>query len=41
LSSPDELFDLLVGDRVGKSVGARVLRGGVVTDLAVTAAERR
>lgn len=41
LSSPDELFDLLVGDRVGKSVGARVLRGGVVTDVAVTAAERR
>ena len=41
LSSPDELFDLLVGDRVGKSVGARVLRGGIVTDLAVTAAERR
>ena len=41
LSSPDELFDLLVGDRVGKSVGARVLRGGVVTDLAVTAVERR
>ena len=40
LASPDELLDLLVGERVGKSVAARVLRGGVVTDLAVTAAER-
>ena len=40
LSSPDELLDLLVGERVGKSVAARVLRGGVVTDLAVTAGER-
>jgi len=40
LSSPDELLDLLVGERVGKSIAARVLRGGVVTDLAVTAAER-
>jgi len=40
LSSPDELLDLLVGERVGKSIAARVLRGGVVTDLVVTAAER-
>jgi len=40
LSSPDELLDLLVGERVGKSIAARVLRGGVVTDLAVTAEER-
>jgi len=40
LSSPDELLDLLVGERVGKSVAARVLRGGAVTELAVTAAER-
>ena len=40
LSFPDELLDLLVGDRVGKSVAAKVLRGGVVSDLAVTAAER-
>lgn len=40
LSFPDELLDLLVGDRVGKSVAARVLRGGVVSDLAVTPAER-
>ena len=40
LSSSDELLDLLVGERVGKSIAARVLRGGVVTDLVVTAAER-
>src|SRR5688500_12722754 len=40
LSAPEELLDLLVGERVGKSVVARVLRGGVVTDLTVTAAER-
>jgi S1-C subfamily serine protease len=40
LSSPDELLDLLVGERVGRSVAARVLRGGVVTDVAVTPAER-
>jgi S1-C subfamily serine protease len=40
LSSSDELLDLLVGERVGKSLAARVLRGGVVTDVAVTAAER-
>jgi S1-C subfamily serine protease len=40
VSSPDELLDLLVGERVGKSLAARVLRGGVVTDLAITASER-
>ena len=41
LSSPDELLDLLVGERVGKSLAARVLRGGAVAELLVTAAERR
>jgi S1-C subfamily serine protease len=40
LSSPDELFDLLVGERVGRTVAARVLRGGGVVDVAVTPAER-
>jgi S1-C subfamily serine protease len=40
LSSPDELFDLLVGERVGKRVAAKLLRGGVVTEVAVTPAER-
>lgn len=41
LSSPDELFDLLVGERVGKSVAVKVLRGATPTDVAVTVAERR
>ena len=40
LSSPDELFDLLARDRVGKKVTARVLRGTAVTDVGVTIAER-
>jgi S1-C subfamily serine protease len=40
LAFPDELLDLLIGDRVGKSVVARVLRGGIASDVAVTAAER-
>ena len=40
LTSPDELFDLLVGDRVGKSVAAKVLRGGALVDVPVTVAER-
>jgi serine protease DegQ len=40
LASPDELFDLLVGDRVGRSVVFRVMRGGAVTDVSVTIAER-
>jgi S1-C subfamily serine protease len=40
LSSPDELFDLLVGERVGKSVQAKVLRGTTSVDVVVTVAER-
>ena len=40
LTSPEELFDLLVGDRVGRSVVFRVMRGGALTDVAVTVAER-
>ena len=40
LASPDELFDLLVGERVGKSVAVRVLRGGAPVDVAVTVAPR-
>ena len=40
LRSPDELFDLLVGDRVGKRVGVKVLRGGAPADVSVTVAER-
>ena len=41
LSSPDELFDLLIGDRVGRKVVFKVLRGTVATDVDVAVAERR
>lgn len=40
LSSPDELLDLLIGERVGKSVGLKILRGAAVTDVSVAVAER-
>ena len=40
LTSPEELLDLLVGDRVGRSVALRVLRGGAGTEVAVTVGER-
>jgi S1-C subfamily serine protease len=40
LTSSEELFDLLVGDRVGRSVVFRVLRGGTPTDVEITVAER-
>lgn len=40
LASPDELFDLLVGDRVGKSVAVKLLRGGAPVDVSVTVAGR-
>jgi S1-C subfamily serine protease len=40
LASPDELFDLLVGERVGKSVAVKVLRGVAPVDVSVTIAER-
>ncbi|MGH9238489.1 MAG: S1C family serine protease [Vicinamibacterales bacterium] len=41
LASPDELFDLLVGERVGKSVAVKLLRGAAPVDVSVTVAERR
>ena len=41
LASTDELFDLLIGERVGKSVAARVLRGTSVVEEALTVRERR
>lgn len=41
LASPDELFDLLIGDRVGKRVGAKVLRGTTLVDASIMVAERR
>lgn len=40
LSSPDELFDLLVGERVGKSVALKVLRGAGPVEVSVTVAPR-
>ena len=40
IHSPDDLLDLLVGDRVGRSVTLRALRGGTPIDLAVTVGER-
>ena len=40
VSSPEELFDLLLGDRVGRQVPLRVLRGGTEIELPVTIGER-
>jgi S1-C subfamily serine protease len=40
LTSPEELLDLLVGDRVGRTATVRLARGGTVVDLNVTVAER-
>jgi S1-C subfamily serine protease len=40
LASPDDLFDLLIGDRVGQPASVRVLRGGVPADVRVTVGER-
>jgi S1-C subfamily serine protease len=40
LRSPEELIDLLVGDRVGRAVALRVQRGGTLLDVPVTPAER-
>lgn len=40
LTSPDELLDLLVGERVGRTVAARVLRGEAIVEVAVAVAER-
>lgn len=41
LASPDELFDLLIGDRVGTRVGVKVLRGTTAVDTEITVADRR
>jgi len=40
LQSPEDLFDLLAGDRVGRTVPLRVVRGGDVRELPVTVGER-
>jgi S1-C subfamily serine protease len=40
VESPEELLDLLLGDRVGRKVPLKVLRGGKVQELSVTVGER-
>jgi serine protease DegQ len=40
IESPEDLLDLLVGDRVGRAVKLHVLRGGAVSDVTVTVGER-
>ena len=40
LSAPEDLLDLLLSDRVGKSVGLKVLRGGAQASLTVAVGER-
>ena len=38
--SPEDLLDLLIGDRVGRSVPLRLLRGGQIVEIAVTVGTR-
>jgi S1-C subfamily serine protease len=40
VESPEDLLDLLVGDRVGRTITIRALRGGAIVDLSVTVGER-
>jgi len=40
VESPEDLLDLLVGDRVGRRIPIRALRGGAIVELAVTVGER-
>jgi S1-C subfamily serine protease len=40
VSAPEELFDLLLGDRVGRQVPLRLVRGGAEIELPVTIGER-
>ena len=40
LASPEDLVDLLAGDRVGRALTMRVLRGGSPVDVQVTPGER-
>jgi S1-C subfamily serine protease len=41
VTSPEDLLDLLAGDRVGRQVQLRVRRGAAVTELPVTVGERQ
>jgi S1-C subfamily serine protease len=40
IHSPEDLLDLLLGDRVGRSVTLRLLRGGSSVDSQVVVGER-
>jgi S1-C subfamily serine protease len=40
IHSPEDLLDLLLGDRVGRPVALRVVRGAAAVDLVVTVGER-
>jgi S1-C subfamily serine protease len=40
IGSPEDLLDLLTGDRVGRKAALRVMRGGSVIDIGVTIGER-
>ena len=40
VESPEDLLDLLMGDRVGRQLTLRARRGGAVVDLTVTVGER-
>jgi S1-C subfamily serine protease len=40
VASPQDLFDLLLGDRVGRAVPVKILRGGTEIELPVTVGER-
>lgn len=40
IQSPEDLLELLIGDRVGREVPLRVVRGGTTVDLSVPVAER-
>jgi S1-C subfamily serine protease len=40
VDSPEDLLDLLLGDRVGRAVTLKVLRGGAAAELSVSVGER-
>jgi S1-C subfamily serine protease len=40
IESPEELLDVLTGDRIGRNVPLRVLRGGAPQDMSITVGER-
>jgi len=40
IESPEDLLDVLAGDRIGRKARLQVLRGGTAVDLTVTVGER-